>query len=328
MREVAEQAGVAISSVSRVLSGHPDVSADMRDKVMAVVEELGYHPDMLAQGLRRQTTMSIGFAASNITNPVLTEAVVGAEAELRHAGYSLLLTDADGDPEVDAANIALLERRRVDAILLAHGDERHPAVTKAIRGADVPLVLIDRDGPRGLGIPVVKFDHRTGMREAAEHLRELGHKHVAMLVGGPRRPARERKAGVLDVFGRRDGLQCDLLEGAFSIEFGYSATKEILSATTRPTALIAGGNTLMHGSLRALREAGLRVGRDMSFVGCDDVAVAEFHDPRIAIVRRAPRDAGVAAAGLVLELLDGGDDIADVTLPTSFAAGDSCAKPR
>jgi LacI family transcriptional regulator len=215
MREVAQQAGVAISSVSRVLSGHPDVSSDMRDKVMAVVDELGYHPDMLAQGLRRQTTMSIGFAASNIANTVLTDAVIGAEGEFRRAGYSMLLTDAGGDPDVDAANIELLQRRRVDAILLAHGDERHPAVRKAIADADIPLVLIDRDGPRGLKLPIVKFDHRTGMREAAEALLELGHKHIAMMVGGPRRPARERKAGVLDVYGKRAGLTCDVLEGDF-----------------------------------------------------------------------------------------------------------------
>lgn len=328
MREVAQQAGVAISSVSRVLSGHPDVSSAMRDKVMAVVEALGYHPDMLAQGLRRQTTTSVGFAASNISNPVLTDAVRGAEGELRRAGFSLLLTDADGDPELDAANIDLLQRRRVDAILLAHGDERHASVRTAIQEADVPLVLIDRDPPRGSDIPIVKFDHRKGMREAAEHLRDLGHKDIALLIGGPRRPARERKAGVLDVYREGSGLGCEVLEGDFSIEFGYAATREILTQATRPTALIAGGNTIMHGSLRALRELGVHLGRDLSFVGCDDVAVAEFHDPQIAVVRRVPWDAGVAAARMLVALLDEEIEPDDVTLPTSFAPEASCAEPR
>jgi LacI family transcriptional regulator len=328
MREVAQQAGVAISSVSRVLSGHPDVSPDMHDKVMAVVDELGYHPDMLAQGLRRQTTMSIGFAASNISNTVLTDAVIGAEGELRRAGYSLLLTDAGGDPEVDAANIELLQRRRVDAILLAHGDEKHPAVRKAIAETDVPMVLIDRDAPPGLRLPIVKFDHRTGMREAAQALRDLGHERIAMLVGGPRRPARERKAGVTDVYGKKARLRCDVVEGDFSIAFGYEATKELLAAKQRPTALIAGGNVLMHGSLRALREAGVRVGKDLSFVGCDDVAVAEFHDPQIAMVRRAPRDAGVAAARMLMTLLEGDSEPGDVTLPTAYAPGASVAARR
>src|ERR1700709_2827317 len=158
MREVAQQAGVAISSVSRVLSGHPDVSADMRDKVMAVVDELGYHPDMLAQALRRQTTMSIGFAASNISNTVLTDAVIGAEGEVRRAGYSLLLTDAGGGPDPDAANIGGLPRCR--------GEEKPRAVRTAFRSPCGPGFLTAPAPPRGVKLPIVKFDHRTGMREA------------------------------------------------------------------------------------------------------------------------------------------------------------------
>ena len=230
MRGVAEQAGVAVSSVSRVLSGHPDVSDAMRERVMAVVAELDYQPDMLAQGLRRQTTMSIGFAASNIVNPMLGEAVMGAEAILRDAGYGMLLTDADGDAELDAANLSLLEHRRVDGILLAHGDERHPAVVRAIRAAKVPLVLIDRDPPRGVELPGVRFDHRAGMKQAAAHLRELGHTDIGMVVGGPRRPSRERKAGVLDVFGRRGDGHCEVLEGDFSIDFGYAGDAAVRRA--------------------------------------------------------------------------------------------------
>jgi LacI family transcriptional regulator len=85
---------------------------------------------------------------------------------------------------------------------------------------------------------------------------------------------------------------------------------------------------LMHGSLRALREADVRLGPDLSFVGCDDVAVAEFHDPPIAMVRRVPRDAGVAAAHMLMALLDGDVEPSDVTLPTAYAAGASVAAPR
>ena len=323
VREVAERAGVAISSVSRVLSGHPDVSADMRDRVMAVVDELGYQPDVLAQGLRRQKTMSVGFAASTISNPVLTEAAVGAEGELRRAGYGLLLTDADGQPALDAANIALLARRRVDGILLAHGDEQHAEIRAALAESDVPLVLIDRDPPQGLTIPSVTFDHRTGMRQAAEHLRELGHRRVAMLVGGPRRPARQRWAGVHDAFD--DG---ESFEGDFSPEFGYRATRELLGRQRRPTAIIAGGNTLMHGALRALRDEHVTLGRELSFVGCDDVAVAEFHEPQIAIVRRDPREAGRVGAALLLQMLNGGHEPSDVVLPTWFVSAASCDRPR
>src|SRR5580698_8819045 len=125
MREVAERAGVAMSSVSRVLSGHPDVSPQMHRIVMDAVRELDYRPDMLAQGLRRGRTYSVGFTVSDIANPVLAEMVTGAESQLRAHGYSLLLTNSEGNPELDVEHIELLERRRVDGLILALAEEHH-----------------------------------------------------------------------------------------------------------------------------------------------------------------------------------------------------------
>src|ERR671936_2309535 len=126
MKEVADRAGVAMSSVSRVLSGHPDVSPKMRRIVMEAVRELGYQPDMLAQGLRRGKTFSVGFTVSDIANPVLAEIVTAAEKRLREAGYSLLLTNSEGNPELDVEHISLLERRRVDCLIHSLAEENHP----------------------------------------------------------------------------------------------------------------------------------------------------------------------------------------------------------
>jgi LacI family transcriptional regulator len=165
------------------------------------------------------------------------------------------------------------------------------------------------------------------MKQAAAHLRELGHTDVGMVVGGPRRPSRERRAGVLDVFGRRGDGHCEVLEGDFSIDFGYAATRRFIERAERPTALIVGGNILMHGALRAVHETGVEIGRDLSFVGCDDVAVAEFHDPPIAVVRRSPRDGGSRPAEMMLALLADASPDEQVVLPTEFVPAASCAAP-
>ena len=141
------------------------------------------------------------------------------------------------------------------------------------------------------------------MRQAGKHLVELGHRDVALIIGGPRRPARERRTG-LEYALRRGDARCSVFEGEFSVEHGYEATGEILARSPRPTAIVAGGNILMHGALRALAAAGVQVGADMSFVGCDDVAVAEFHRPAIAVVQRDVQAMGEASAGLLLEALD------------------------
>ena len=324
IREVAAQAGVAISSVSRVLSDHPDVSDEMRAKVMGAVRDLDYRPDMLAQSLRRQKTLSVGFTTSDISNPVLAETVTGAERAFSRAGYSMLVTDAEGDPALDVAHIDVLVQRRVDGLLLSLSDEKDPEVVKALKSLEVPFVLVDRYKPPGLDALEVRFDHRRGMRAAARHLWELGHRRVAVIVGGPRRPANERRAAVEEVFADRGELS--IFAGPYTIEHGLAATAEALASPNPPTAIIAAANLFMHGSLRALRDRGLVLGRDISFIGWDDAAVAEFHDPPIAVVRRDTRKIGDTAARVLLAALGAGPEVpdAELELPTDFVARPSC----
>jgi LacI family transcriptional regulator len=332
MREVASRAGVAMSSVSRVLSGHPDVSPKMRHVVMEAVRELGYRPDMLAQGLRRGKTFSVGFTVSDIANPVLAEIVTGAEKRLREAGYSLLLTNSEGSPDLDVEHISLLERRRVDGLILSLAEENHPGTVAALRQVSVPVVLVDRDIPPGVRARRAAFDHAVGMRAAANHLLELGHRRFALIIGGPERPARERQRAVEEALAAAGGTAtCTVYPGKFSVEHGRRATAEILAGEPRATAIIAGGNMLMEGALLTLREAGVEVGRDVSFVGCDDVVVAEVHQPPIAVVRRDIAAIGVAAAELLLadlEPSDGsGEALHEIVLPSEFLARPSCAPP-
>ena len=327
MREVAERAGVAMSSVSRVLSGHPDVSPKMRQVVMDAVRDLGYQPDMLAQGLRRGKTFSVGFTVSDIANPVLAEIVTGAEKRLREAGYSLLLTNSEGNPELDVEHISLLARRRVDGFILSLAEENHPETVTALGQLTVPVVLVDRDVPPGIDAACAAFDHASGMRAATRHLLGLGHRQFALITGGPERPARERRRAVEEELGAAgDGARCRVYGGEFTVEHGRRATTAILAEEPRPTAIIAGGNMLMQGALLALQDAGVEVGAEISFVGCDDIAIAELHRPPIAVVRRDVPAVGVAAAELLLAELDDTDDRPrEVVLPTEFVARASCA---
>ena len=331
MREVAERAGVAMSSVSRVLSGHPDVSPQMRQAVMAAVRELGYQPDMLAQGLRRGKTYSVGFTVADIGNPILAEIVTGAEKRLRTAGYSLLLTNSEANPDLDVEHISLLERRRVDGLILSLAEEHHPGVVAALQQVSCPVVLVDRDIPEGVKARRAAFDHVVGMRAAAEHLLGLGHRRLALIIGGPERPARERRRAVEEALAGIPDAEYTVHPGEFSVQHGRRATVEILARHPRPTAIIAGGNMLMEGALLTLNEAGVSVGKDISFVGCDDVIVAEIHRPPIAVVRRDIRAIGVAAAELLLADLEPQSDSAEapneIVLPTEFVARQSCAPP-
>jgi LacI family transcriptional regulator len=328
MREVADVAGVAMSSVSRVLSGHPDVSRAMHEKVMAAVESLGYTPDMLAQSLRRRATLSIGFVAGDISNPLMASIVKGAEGELRRGRYSMLLMNSEGDADRDAEHIRLFEQRRVDGLMLSLAREDHADTLAALDETDTPRVVVDRHLPPGMNASSVMSDHRSGMRAAAGHLLDLGHRRVGLILGRPVRPARERLSGLEDAYAeRRLPGTFTVSEGVLSPEHGRAATRRLLDVEDPPTAIITGGNQLLAGTLVELRERSLRVGADISVVSCDTISTTELHQPPIAVVRRDTVELGRRAAELLLRRLEGAAAPESVTLPTEFVARASCAPP-
>jgi len=328
LREVADRAGVAMSSVSRVLSGHPDVSPAMRTRVMAVVQELGYEPNLLASSLRRGSTMTVAFNVRDISSPVFSEILLGAEVHLRAAGYTVLLTNSEGSPQLDTAHISVFRRRRVDGLLLSLSDESDPGTLEQIHRLQVPYVLIDRELPDAQAASAVLCDHAGATERVVEHLAGLGHRRIA-LVAGPLnvRPSRELKRS-FETACARLGVEATVENGAFSGQHGEEAAMRVLSRRRRPTAVVSGFNQVLPGVLRAVRALHLQIPADVSLVTFDDVPMLEFVDPPIATVSRDPLSMGREAAKLLLRRLDG-EPPATTTVPTHFAPRASCGpSPR
>lgn len=327
MQQVAERAGVALSSVSRTLSGHPDVSTLMRNRVLDAVAALGYEPDLLAQSLRKGATMTVGFLVGNISNPLFAEIALGAETRLRAAGYTVLLANAE-DSLVERSHVRLFRQRRVDGLLLSLTDESSDETADDIEKAGVPTVLVDRDPSKFPGSSAVLSDHAKGMEMAMATLVEMGHRRIALVNGDVRvRPARERAGAIRRTAKRTPGVSVLVRSGSFSAQHGESATEALLTAANPPTAIIAGGNQVLVGVLRALRSQQARVPRDLSLITCDTVALSEFVEPPLATISRDPRLMGESAAELLLEGLAGLPP-RTVLLPTGFTVAGSCAPPR
>jgi LacI family transcriptional regulator len=330
MREVADRAQVAMSSVSRVLSEHPDVSVAMRERVLAAVEELGYRPDLLAQGLRRGATHTVGFLVGDISNPLLAEIVKGAEGRLREEGYSLLLSNSGRDSALEAEYVHLFSQRRVDGLILSLASETEPAMLEALAELEAPYVLLDREVANDRRASRVLADHRAGMRAAVGHLLELGHREIGLISGVELRPTRERIAGAREAYaehGMPDRLQ--VITGDFTSENGARGSRELLDRAVAPTALVAGGNQILIGVLRTLQQRGLRFPTDISLVTCDDTEITTVLHPPIGAVSRDNLAAGRAAAALLLRRLESPDSEPEtITLPTRFLARSSCAAPR
>jgi len=320
VREVAELAGVAISSVSRVLSEHPDVSSAMRVRVLAAVEELRYEPDFLAQSLRRGSTLSVGFVVGDISNPVMASFARGAETVLRAAGYSMLLMNSDGDPALDEAHIRFFQSRRVDGMLLSLASEKRRATLDLLETIGVPFVVFDREVPARIGANAVLSDHRTGMRAATEHLLDLGHRRIGLIIPSlEMRAGRERVGGLRDAIAAR-GIEDEtiVLPGSLLAEHGESATNELLDLPDPPTAIIAGGNQLLIGTLRVLTARDKRVGEDIALITCDDLPLTELYRPPIATISRDTIGIGRAAAQLLHARLQHAEEPATVMLPTTY----------
>jgi LacI family transcriptional regulator len=328
MRQVADRAGVAMSSVSRVLSNHPDVSDTMRDRVMAAVEELSYEPNMLGQMLRRGATQTIGFVVGDISNPLLAQIALGAEVALTAAGYAMLLTNSVNDPTLDATHIKLFHQRQVDGLLLSVADETNRDTILALDRAPTPCVLIDRDLDLEQPASAVVSDHLFGITKAVEHLVSLGHRRIALIGGSPHvRPTRERAAAIEEATAAHRGVICQVRAGAFTETHGAAATRDLLDTRRPPTAIIAGGNQILVGVLRELNSRSLSIPTDLSIVTCDDVPLAEFLSPALATIRRDPTAMGSVAAQLLLARLGGGAPETTM-LPTLFSPAGSCAPPR
>lgn len=329
VHEVAELAGVAISSVSRVLSGHKDVSEKMRDRVVAAVARLGYEPDFLAQSLRRGSTRTVGFVVGDITNPVMASCVQGAEAVLRGSGYSILLMDSGGDPALDEAHIRLLRSRRVDGMILSLASEKRRRTLDLLVDLDVPVVLLDREVPTRAHANAIYSDHRAGMKAAVSHLLTLGHRRIALMTPPlEMRAGRERVAGMKEAIAEQ-GLRDETMvfPGRLQPEHGEASTEEALAAAEPPTAIIAGSNQLLIGVLRALDKHSIQIGRDMALVTCDDSAVTEVFRPALATISRDLVGMGRTAGQLLEKRLRQVDQPEVVILPTTYQPRASACPP-
>jgi LacI family transcriptional regulator len=329
LRDVAQRAGVAVSTVSRVLSNHPDVSRRTHDRVMAVVDELGYQPNMLGQMLRQGATRTMGFAIGDISNPLLAQIALGAETTLGKHGYSLLLCNSMNDPDHELRNLRMLEQRRVDGLLLSVTTERDSNLLAILNRFDGPMVAIDREIRSKAAIGSVYSNHGTGIAVAVRALYDAGHRHILLITGlSELRPGRQRVEAAVET-AESLGMRCTVKASSGPRGPGYDEIAPMLKQRHRATAIIAGNNQIIGGVLDALEKSGMSYPADVSLVACDEVPLLRFFRPRIATVRRDPYQLGHVSADILVErLMSAAHAVRHVELPTSFDAGESIGPPR
>jgi LacI family transcriptional regulator len=304
IQDIARQAGVSVSTVSRVLNKTVPVARAKRVAVLGAVEALGYHPNVVAQELARGHTLAVGVLPQGISNPFYSRVLKGVEQGLRGTPYYPLFASGE-EPEEEAQAFDRLLNHRIEALIVIGG---HLPDEKLVQvAARLPILAIARL-VRGLEARCVRVGNEAGAYKAVRHLLELGHRHIAHLTGlfwhsdaVARRSGYERAladAGIV-----RDPRL--VVEGDFEEKSGFAATESLLSSGRRFTAIFAANDQMAMGAALALFQHGIRVPEDVSLVGFDDQPSAAFASPPLSTIRQPAVEMGRAAAEALVEELRG-----------------------
>lgn len=315
VKDVARLAGVSPGTVSNALSGKRPVSEQTRTRILAVIDELDYHPNLLARGLVSRQSHTLAVVASGLEYYGPSRTLVGMEDAATRLGYSLLL---DLVPLEDGSQIndvlTLLTGRRVDGIVWAvHEIGNNRDWVTEERLAQLPPVVFLAMKPRP-GLDIVGADNRHGARLATEHLIEQGRRNIGMITG----PltwweARERVAAWHETM-RDHGLpatDAQLVEGNWSAVSGEQGLAQLLSQHPRMDGLVVSNDQMALGVLRTAHTLGLRVPEDLAVVGYDNIPDAAYFWPALTSVRQHLVDVGRLAVerlhSLIAARFDGDD---------------------
>jgi len=307
IKDVAEDAGVSIATVSRVLNDSQPVSKELRDRVMASVNRLGYRPNVLARGLRLKRTFVIGVIVPNISNAYFTDVVRAVEDVALEAGYVVTVVSSDQDLAKERRHIEVLRNRLVDGALVAVAD-RFRSDLSPLLGNEVPVVLIDRRLESCTTCDSVTVDVRQGAYTAVEYLMERGYERIAM-IGGP-----ESVSTAVD---KLEGYKQALVDhgrtvdesliytGEYTEQHGSRLAREMLRAANPPQAVLVANGLMTLGLVRVIKEYGLRVPHDLAYIAFDDSTWASLVTPPVTLVAQPTRELGRAATELLLGRLEG-----------------------
>ncbi len=326
IRDVAQRAKVATSTVSRALAGHKGVSQGVRERINRVAQFLGYQPSRVARSLRAGNSLMVGVVVPDMQNPFFTGVMRGIEDVLNSAGYTLLLANSDEDPQRERATLLSLRSEGVAGIVFVPINTK-VTTYKYLLKPPMPMVAVDRL-PVGLKVDLVTVANIEGARNAVEHLIAMGHVRIG-LVNGPEQhsTAKERREGYEQALAFAGiPIRTELIQhGDFREGGGNLAMKALLALPERPTAAFVSNNLMTLGALQAIHETGLAIPSDLALVGFDDMAWAASLNPPLTAVAQPEREIGATAAQLLLTRIREPDKpIRHVVLQTRLTVRASC----
>ena len=331
IQDIAADLGLSAMTVSRALNGHPDVRDETRERVELRARELNYRPNRWARSLVTRESQIIGVIIPEISHTFFSEITAGLQETIEARGYTLIVCNSASDPAREKREVDMLLGSRADGLIVASTFQADDsALYEQLQEQRVPFVLIDRFFP-GFDCPRVRTDDREAAAICARHLIGLGHERIAFIAGSDVSVTRERYAG-FECALREAGLAvCEdyVAQGDFDWRKGQEAMRTLLALDRPPTAVCAVNDPAAMGAIRACREAGLDVPRDVSITGVGAVEPEYAYEPFLTTTETSRLEIGRVAAEMLLTQIEGGKpDPLERLIQPQLLLRRSTAKPR
>lgn len=295
--DVAKRSGLSVVTVSRVLNGAGTVRENNRQKVMDAIKELDYRPSAAARSLARGRTGIIGLIVTTLQDSFFDAVAKEINDALALQGYFLAVSVSRSFGNQESHY--LIQEDRVDGLILLSPVEEERFVSE-LKKRNIPYVLIDNQLSEN-NASAITVDNYNGGYEATRHLLELGHTKIAHLCGlDVFTSTKERRQGFIDALQEAELEPFAIVEGDYSMDFGYQTAKKWLAENNLPTAVFAGDDYIAIGLINALMEEGIRIPEQISVVGYDDQDIASQLRPFLTTMRQPANRIGLAAADMIL----------------------------
>ncbi|MCL5072434.1 MAG: LacI family transcriptional regulator [Actinobacteria bacterium] len=316
IKDIAREAGVAISTVSYVVNNKDLVADKTKKKVLRAIDKLGYKPNFIARSLRTRKTNTIGVIVYDISNPFVAQIVRGMEEIVKMRGYIMVLGCTFNDSSEEKRQINVMINQFIDGLLIVSGSDNEKMYKKIIT-KKIPLVFVDRELEKFPSTSVI-IDNVLAMEKAVDYLSSIGHKEIGYISYplGNQTTIKQRYAGYIKGLEKNnlcynpDYVVIDErftdkeLEGK-DMDITFNIMQEFIKTKKLPTAFITISDIIAYGLIKALKENNLKVPEDVSVVGFDNIIFDDYISPPLTTVKQPKKLMGITGMNLLLDIIEG-----------------------
>jgi LacI family transcriptional regulator len=309
MQDVADKAGVSITSVSHFINNSRPISDALKSRIEQAMAELDYQPNALARSLRLKQTKSVGIIVPDSANPFFAIVTRCIEKALFAHHYHVILGNSDGKLDRALQYLKVMTEQQVDGLIFIDVGVSRDVLNVALGSLNTPVILIDRLVP-GVEVDYVTVSNIQGGFEAVQYLIALGHRRIACLTGPQNLTSSlDRLTGYRKALGDANLTPNEKMvyTGNFQLEGGYEGARQLLSQSPRPTAIFACNDLMAVGVIRAAADLGISTPDQLSVVGFDDSPLAKFCTPGLTTVAQPTEQIGILTANRFLERIKNRD---------------------